>query len=120
MKPGLFDLPNLRRGDTYPSFVIVNELRYSDGSPIPLSSAKLSAVDIFDRTVYTWSTENSTITISGANNNIVTLSQLHPVTTSNFPSTGANITYDLQVGTVSGETWTLLTGSVPVDSDITI
>lgn len=114
MKPGIYNLPNIRRGDTYKSIVIVNGLRYSDGTPIPCTSAKLQIKNIFGDTVFTY----PNISITGANSNVITLPAINATSTSNF-SAGA-CTYDLEVLTTLGETWTLLEGTVQIDSDISI
>lgn len=112
MKPGLFNLPDLRQGDTYDSFIIVNGLRYSDGTPIPCSQARLQVRDLFDKLVLEFN-----LSVSGQNQNIVTLNRLDPSVTSTLPS--GTFTYDLEVTLVSSEVWTILEGTLKIESDIT-
>jgi hypothetical protein len=112
MKPGLFNLPELKVGDTYEAITICNGLRYSDGTPIPCTQARMHVRDIFDKLILTFN-----LNITGVNQNIITTQSLSPSVTSLL--TPGTAKYDLEVTLQTTEVWTILEGSLVISDDIT-
>jgi hypothetical protein len=119
MIPGSYNLPDIRRGDTWPSRAIAT-ITDSAGDPVEITAARLQIRDKKDDTqIYEWSTTGGTITLSGDTvDNVVTLDALSAVTTAGF-EVGNKHNYDLEVTTGSGKTWTLLAGTVDIVEDVT-
>lgn len=119
MVPGKYNLPEIRRGDTYPSRNIATVTDKATGDPIAISSARLQIRDeISNLVIYEWSTTLGNMTITGAGNNIVTLGALAIGDTEGF-TTGPRHKYDLEITTSDSKTWTILEGRVEIVEDIT-
>lgn len=116
MTPGTYDFPAHRRGDTFNGHQIeINQ----NGAPVDLSGA---AIKIQFRTRYAqrlaleWSTADSSITVSGASNNVIEMS----AKTGDQMNIGPGIyTYDIQVILPSGVTNTYVEGSMEIINDVT-
>jgi hypothetical protein len=96
---------------------IVDSLKYSTGALIGISSARLQLRDSTDNLVYEWNTSNGTAAISGSSSESVTLNSVPAATTATWSA--GMYSYDLEITTLSGDTWTVLEGVRYVDPDKT-
>lgn len=119
MIPGKYNLPPIRRGDTYPARAIATITDQATGDPIELTDARLQIRHKDTGVIiHEWSVTLTTITLNGATvNNVVNLDALANTTTQGF-STGNGHKYDLEVTTASGKVWTVLEGTVNIVEDV--
>lgn len=117
MNPGTYNFPHHRRGDTFNGHSFeINQ----NGDPVDFTGAEIS---IQFRTtgesrniILEWSTDDGSITISGAENNVI---EMDAKTGEEMNVTPGTYKYDIQVILASGVTNTYVKGSMKIVNDIT-
>lgn len=114
MNPAKYNLPDIRRGDTWASRNIAT-ITDSTGAPVSISSARMQIRDKHTGDlIHSWSSSLGSITIAI---NVITLSRIEIAESSLFP-VGNQHDYDLEVTTSTGDVWTILEGKVNIIGDI--
>jgi hypothetical protein len=110
MTPAVYTFPEIRRGNSIPTFDIAT-LAYTNGNaPVLLASAALEIRSAARSLLKRYDTASGSATLSAPNT--VTLSFTPGSETAAFP-VGTH-QYDLLVRLQSGESWTVLAGPVRV------
>lgn len=94
-------------------------LTHDNGDPVAITSARMQLRTSARQLVYEWSTatENLLLTGDAATLNRLTLEEVGPSVTNNWPIGAHN--FDLEVTFDTGEVGTVLAGSITVAPDIT-
>lgn len=114
---GIYNFHVFRRGDTFPARDIA-KTEQPAGTPKAIASARMEVRTKKGSLVHAWDTTDNTITITGAGNNIVTLSKVDKAITETWLP--GDHDYDLEVVWVAGDNLTILKGIFPVGKDITL
>jgi hypothetical protein len=115
MTPAVFTFPEIRRGNSIPSFQIAALTYSATSAPVLLASAALEIRTPAGTLLKRYDTASGSAVLSASNT--VTLTFTPGSETSAFP-VGTH-QYDLLVRLQSGETWTVLAGPVRVVASIT-
>lgn len=116
MRPAIYNLPNIKRGDTWPARAIAT-ITDSAGAPIAITSARMQIRHKnTGAVIHSWSSQLGSITIAG---NVVTLARIEIAQSASF-TVGNQHNYDLEVTTSTGEVWTVLSGKVNITGDVTL
>ena len=115
--PGTYNFPDHKRGDTFPDFAIATLTDADTDAAIAVTSARLQ---VRSRPVGTllleWTTEDATLTITGAGSNVITLLEKSAEIMAAV-ATGTH-DYDLEVVLTTGtQTLTLLAGTWLITAD---
>ncbi len=115
MTPAAFTFPEIRRGNSIPSFQIAALTYSATSAPVLLTSAALEIRTTAGTLLKRYDTASGSAVLSASNT--VTLAFTPGSETSAF--TVGTHQYDLLVRLQSGETWTVLAGPVRVVASIT-
>ncbi len=113
--PTRYDLTGLRRGDSVPA---VDLATVTDGAnaPVPIASALMQIRDLRDVLICEWSTTAGSLTITGADANVVHMERVPAMVTATWRP-GPHV-YDLEVTSVAGDTITVIEGTAHIAADI--
>lgn len=115
MGKAIYNLPDIRRGDTWPARDIAT-ITNSAGAPIAIASARMQIRDKKNNdTIHSWESPADGITITG---NVITIAKIEASESELF-TVGNQHIYDLEVTTSGGDVWTILEGKVNIISDVT-
>lgn len=116
MTPDTYNFPNHRRGDTFNGYQFeINQ----NGDPVDLTGADIKiqfrTTPESRNVVLEWSTEDGSITISGAESNVINMGIKEGSEMDVAPGT---YKYDIHVLLSSGVTNTYVKGSMKITNDI--
>ena len=114
-----YNLPSHKRGDTYTARVIAVLTNTDTDAPVAIASARLQVRRQSGRVVHEWTTEDDSMTISGAGDNVLTLARVEAEDTADWPP-GVH-DYDLEITLADDDatTFTAPEGTFEITADVT-
>lgn len=112
MIPATYNLPDVKRGNSIQEQNLATLTYQSDSSPIPLTSGEIIVKDNNGCLFQTWDAANGKISITGADENIVTKAAFSDAETAEWPA--GKYTYELTVKLQSNEVWSILAGGLNI------
>jgi len=112
MNPAIYNFPDVKKGNSIQEVNLATLVYESDSSAVALTSGEIIVLDNDGCVFATWNAGNSKISVTGADDNVVTKAAFTGAETSLWPI--GKYTYELTVTLQTGEIWSILEGEINI------